>query len=89
MLKIIGTVTKEMYYKQNPKFISHTDLQLYEIPIQALISLDIGRLIYLNEETGGVSLETYKKKVLREQKTYLFEKEENKPIINDTTNLPN
>lgn len=77
-----------MYYNQNPKFISHTDLQMYETPVKEFCGVDIGRLIYLNEETGEITLESYKKKTLRESKAYLLEKEENRPIINDTTNGP-
>lgn len=77
-----------MFYNQNPKFISYTDLQMYQIPIKGMCGVDVGRLIYLDENTGEVILEKYSKKSLREAKSYLLEKEENKPIINDTTNGP-
>ena len=88
IVKIIGSITKQMYYDQCVKFLSHTDLVIYEIPLKALIALDIGRLIYLDENTGEVVLESYRKKGLRQTKAFLTDKEENKPIINDTTNGP-
>lgn len=84
-MKLIGIITKGMYYNQNPKFISHTDLQMYKIPTDTMCALDIGRFIYLNEETGELKLESYKNKSIREAKTYIYEKQEDRPIINDTS----
>ena len=85
-MKIIGVVSRVMYHNQNPKFISYTDLQMYKIPVESMCGVDIGRLIYLDEQTGEVKLETYKKKTLREARSYVLEKEENRPIINDASN---
>ena len=86
-MKILGTVTKQMFYNQNNTFKSYTDLKNYKIPLDTIMALDIGRIIYLNEDSMEVELETFRAKTIRETKTFLYEKEENRPIINDTSSV--
>ena len=81
-MKWLGRISKEMFYNQNKMFIS-PELITYTIPMKGnFLGIDVGRNIY-EDDNGNIRLETYRNKRLRETNSYLIEKEENKPIINE------
>lgn len=81
-MKLVGGITRTMYYNKDKTFINEK-LEKYTAPIVGdIMSIDIGRLVFM-DDSGQLVLETYRNKKLRETKDYLFEREENKPIINN------
>lgn len=81
-MKLLGGITRAMYWAKDKNFMNER-LERYVAPIVGdIMTIDVGRLVFM-DDGGQLVMETYRDKKLRETKQYLFEREENRPIINN------
>lgn len=74
-MKLLWSITREMFNTNNKVFTTAESVK-YTLPYEGnFLSVDVGRLIFLDEASGQIVLETFKAKRIRETKKFLLDEE--------------